>query len=70
MDTRTLTERRGRLILLSPQRAVARMLTLLGADQTLTISADSNSSVQRQPAATDDSAYRSHDPRQLGICPA
>jgi hypothetical protein len=31
---------------------------------------DSNSSSQRQPSATGDSAQRSQDPRQLGICPA
>ena len=31
---------------------------------------DSNNSDQRLPAATGDSAQRSHDPRQLGICPA
>jgi hypothetical protein len=31
---------------------------------------DSNSSDQRQAAATSDGAQRSHDPQQLGICPA
>ncbi len=31
---------------------------------------DSNSTDQRQAAATGDSAGHSHDPWQLGICPA
>jgi hypothetical protein len=31
---------------------------------------DSNSSGQRLPAATGDNAQRSHDPCQLGVCPA
>jgi hypothetical protein len=31
---------------------------------------DSNGSDQRQASATGDSAEHSHDPRQLGICPA
>lgn len=37
LAARTLKERGGSLILLSPQPPVARILTLLGADQILTI---------------------------------
>ena len=34
---RTLQERGGGLVLLRPQRAVARMLTLMGVDQLVTV---------------------------------
>jgi anti-anti-sigma factor len=37
LAARTLRERGGRLILLHPQRTVARMLELLGADQIFTM---------------------------------
>jgi anti-sigma B factor antagonist/stage II sporulation protein AA (anti-sigma F factor antagonist) len=37
LAARTLTERGGRLVLLDPQPAVARVLALLGADQMVTI---------------------------------
>jgi anti-anti-sigma factor len=37
LAARTLEERGGRLVLLNPQQAVYRVLTLLGADQMFTI---------------------------------
>lgn len=37
LAARTLTERGGSLVLLDPQKAVARVLALLGADQMVTI---------------------------------
>lgn len=37
LAARTLTERGGRLVLLDPQKSVARVLALLGADQMVTI---------------------------------
>jgi anti-anti-sigma factor len=37
LAARTLKERGGRLILLHPQRPVAKMLAMLGADQMFTI---------------------------------
>ena len=37
LAARTLTERGGRLVLLDPQRSVARMLALLGADQMMAV---------------------------------
>jgi anti-anti-sigma factor len=37
LAARTLTERGGSLVLLDPQKSVARVLALLGADQMITI---------------------------------
>ena len=37
LAARTLKERGGALVLLRPQPAVARMLTLLGVDQSITV---------------------------------
>jgi anti-sigma B factor antagonist len=37
LAARTLTERGGSLVLLDPQRSVARVLALLGADQMITV---------------------------------
>jgi anti-anti-sigma factor len=39
LAARTLRERGGSLVLLDPQKSVARMLALLGADQMVTIRA-------------------------------
>jgi anti-sigma B factor antagonist len=44
LAARTLRERGGSLVLLAPQPSVARVLTLLGADQMVTI--------QEKPSAT------------------
>jgi hypothetical protein len=47
-----------------------RVGLLLDGPRRVDSNGDSNSSDQRQAATTSDSAQRSHDPRQLGICPA
>jgi anti-anti-sigma factor len=56
LAARTLTERGGSLVLLDPQESVARVLTLLGADQMVTIGrkipAPERAEPRRQPEAT------------------
>lgn len=55
LAARTLTERGGRLVLLDPQKAVARVLALLGADQMVTIQ---RKTPARQPLGTSEADGR------------
>jgi anti-anti-sigma factor len=48
---RTLNERGGRLVLLRPQPAVARILEIMGADQAITIRAETHGEPEREDRA-------------------
>jgi anti-anti-sigma factor len=52
LAARTLTKRGGSLVLLDPQPAIAKVLTLLGVDQLLTIRGKAQT--MRQPRALDE----------------
>ena len=49
LAARTLKERDGRLVLLRPQRPVAKVLALLGADQMVTIRGGTEAAPRPQP---------------------
>ena len=51
LAARTLRERHGSLVLLHPQRPVARVLALLGADQMVTIRGGTEATPGPQPGA-------------------
>jgi anti-sigma B factor antagonist len=51
LAARTLRERDGSLVLLDPQRPVAKVLALLGADQMVTIRGGTEATPGPQPGA-------------------